>query len=233
VDVFAPGVDVWSSVPGSYQPYSGTSMAAPHVTAEAALLLSRDATLTAAQVKQAIVDSAEPKAQLTAYGHNGGRANARAALDLLFAGDADADGDGIADRADGCPGQPGPAANGGCPVAIVTPPAQAFPDDAGEPAIAEAPHATVSPTRCRSARPCRRAVVTVTLSRPATVAVTVTGTVCRKGRCASKKVAGATATGSGRLTLTTRAPLKAGRYRVRVTVGGVRARTLTLTVPRR
>jgi subtilisin family serine protease len=242
VDVFAPGVDVLSSTLGSYWYYSGTSMAAPHVTAEAALLLSRDATLTAAQVKQAILDSAEPKAQLAAYGHNGGRANARAALELLFSPDADADGDGIADRDDGCPAQPGPAGNGGCPVAVVappvTPPAQAVPDHVGEraddaPLIAEAPRATVTPARCRTARPCRRTVVTVTLSRPATVAITVTGKACRKGRCASKKVAGATATGSGKLTLTARTPLKAGRYRVLVAVTGVSTRTLTLTVPRR
>jgi hypothetical protein len=91
-----------------------------------------------------------------------------------------------------------------------------------------APRATVTPTRCRTARPCRRAVVTVTLSRSATVTVAVTGNPCRNGHCASKQ-----ATGSGKLTLTARTPLRAGRYRVLITITGVPARTLTLTVPRR
>jgi len=103
VDVFAPGVWVLSTTGGSYWYYNGTSMAAPHVSAEAALLLQRDPTLTAAQLKAAIIGSAEPKAALSSYGFNGGRANARAALDLV--GPApDGDGDGFADAADNCPG---------------------------------------------------------------------------------------------------------------------------------
>jgi subtilisin family serine protease len=103
VDVFAPGVSVLSTTGSSYWFYNGTSMAAPHVSAEAALLLQRDPTLTAAQVKAAIVDSAEPKAALSAYGFNGGRANARAALDLISPA-PDADGDGVADASDNCAG---------------------------------------------------------------------------------------------------------------------------------
>ncbi|MDQ3387488.1 MAG: S8 family peptidase, partial [Actinomycetota bacterium] len=38
VDVAAPGVEIASTVPGGYSVWSGTSMAAPHVSAEAALL---------------------------------------------------------------------------------------------------------------------------------------------------------------------------------------------------
>lgn len=105
VDVFAPGVSVLSTTDGSYWYYNGTSMAAPHVSAEAALLLQRDPSLTAAQLKSAIVGSAEPKAGLTSYGFNGGRANARAALDLISPA-PDGDGDGIADAADNCPAAP-------------------------------------------------------------------------------------------------------------------------------
>jgi subtilisin family serine protease len=59
VDVFAPGVDVLSTVPGgAYERNSGTSMAAPVVTGLAAMLMAYYPTLTAAQVKQIILDSA-------------------------------------------------------------------------------------------------------------------------------------------------------------------------------
>ncbi|HEX5438325.1 MAG TPA: S8 family serine peptidase [Gemmatimonadaceae bacterium] len=58
VDVFAPGVDVLSTVPGGYRRESGTSMAAPMVSGVAALLMSYYPTLTAQQVKHIILSSA-------------------------------------------------------------------------------------------------------------------------------------------------------------------------------
>ena len=59
VDVFAPGVDILSTVPGGgYERLSGTSMAAPVVTGLAALLMSYYPNLTAADVKQIILNSA-------------------------------------------------------------------------------------------------------------------------------------------------------------------------------
>jgi hypothetical protein len=103
VDVFAPGVYVLSTTGSAYAYYNGTSMAAPHVSAEAALLLQRDPTLTAAQLKAAIVDSADQEAALVGYGFHGGRANARGALDLISPA-PDGDADGIADASDNCPG---------------------------------------------------------------------------------------------------------------------------------
>lgn len=59
VDVFAPGVDVLSTVPGGdFARESGTSMATPVVTGVAALLMSYFPKLTAADVKKLILDTA-------------------------------------------------------------------------------------------------------------------------------------------------------------------------------
>jgi subtilisin family serine protease len=59
VDVFAPGVDILSTVPGNkYERISGTSMAAPVVTGLAALIMEFYPQFTAAQVKQIILESA-------------------------------------------------------------------------------------------------------------------------------------------------------------------------------
>jgi len=58
VDVFAPGVQIYSTVPGSeYQYESGTSMAAPVVTGLAALIRANYPKLTAKQVKSIIMES--------------------------------------------------------------------------------------------------------------------------------------------------------------------------------
>jgi subtilisin family serine protease len=59
VDVFAPGVDIYSATPGNtYATYSGTSMAAPVVAGVAAVLKSYYPQLTPAQLKQIIMQSA-------------------------------------------------------------------------------------------------------------------------------------------------------------------------------
>ncbi|MFL5578425.1 MAG: S8 family peptidase [Gemmatimonadaceae bacterium] len=59
VDVFAPGVDILSTVPGGgYERNSGTSMAAPVVTGLAALLMAYYPELSAADVKRIILASA-------------------------------------------------------------------------------------------------------------------------------------------------------------------------------
>ncbi|MFD2721549.1 S8 family serine peptidase [Hymenobacter monticola] len=61
VDVFAPGVDIYSSTPGNtYATLSGTSMAAPVVAGVAAVLKSYFPQLSALQLKQIIEQSATP-----------------------------------------------------------------------------------------------------------------------------------------------------------------------------
>ncbi len=59
VDVFAPGVDIRSAVPGgAVEPQSGTSMAAPVVSGVAALLMTYYPELTASDVRRIILESA-------------------------------------------------------------------------------------------------------------------------------------------------------------------------------
>jgi subtilisin family serine protease len=59
VDVFAPGFDIYSSIPESkYATFSGTSMAAPVVAGVAAVLRSYFPEITAAQTKALILESA-------------------------------------------------------------------------------------------------------------------------------------------------------------------------------
>lgn len=58
VHLFAPGGDIYSTITGSSYGYdSGTSMAAPHVTGVAALLLSINENLTNNQLREAILNS--------------------------------------------------------------------------------------------------------------------------------------------------------------------------------
>lgn len=75
-DVAAPGADVLSTVPehrvGDYQGWWGTSMAAPHVTATAALMKSANPNLSAQELGTLIVgtaDDAGPAGFDQAYGH--------------------------------------------------------------------------------------------------------------------------------------------------------------------
>jgi hypothetical protein len=61
ITLFAPGVNItsaWNTGPKATQLMSGTSMAAPHVTGAAALLLSGSPNATPAQVRQALIEGA-------------------------------------------------------------------------------------------------------------------------------------------------------------------------------
>jgi subtilisin family serine protease len=89
-DVAAPGVDVISSLPASqgglFGNLSGTSMAAPVVSAAAALLKERHPTWTVAQIKSALEQTGDPVAGVPATRDGGGVINLpRADVPLLFA----------------------------------------------------------------------------------------------------------------------------------------------------
>lgn len=59
VDVIAPGVDIYSCVPSGYESgWSGTSMAAPHVSGAAGFIWSINPELSGAEIKKILVDTA-------------------------------------------------------------------------------------------------------------------------------------------------------------------------------
>ncbi|MBD2560989.1 S8 family serine peptidase [Nostoc linckia FACHB-391] len=69
--VTAPGVKVYSSVPNNqYATYNGTSMAAPHVAGVVALMLSANSSLTDAQVRQIVTETAGNSTQTTSSSFN-------------------------------------------------------------------------------------------------------------------------------------------------------------------
>jgi subtilisin family serine protease len=96
VDVFAPGVKIYSTIPGgnTYQFLQGTSMASPVVAGVAALLLEYFPTLSASQLKEIIEQSSTPIADsirtpgtgalttLSAISRTGGVLNAYEAVRL-------------------------------------------------------------------------------------------------------------------------------------------------------
>lgn len=80
VDVAAPGVGIMSTTPQGYKFFSGTSMATPHVTGIAALLLSQFPRMTYAEMKERIIRTAKPLDVLRKKIASGGVANAYFAL---------------------------------------------------------------------------------------------------------------------------------------------------------
>jgi subtilisin family serine protease len=81
VDVAAPGENIYSTLPGGRFGYmTGTSQATAFVTGIAALLLSKDPTLTPVQLKEIIMASVDRFPQLESKLVTGGRVNAYAAL---------------------------------------------------------------------------------------------------------------------------------------------------------
>ena len=81
VDLAAPGVDILSTVPGNaFAWFDGTSMAAPHVAGAAALVLASRPSLTASELRNALLLSAELRPGLAGAVATGGRLNVARAL---------------------------------------------------------------------------------------------------------------------------------------------------------
>lgn len=81
VQVAAPGVDVYSSIPGNkYGKMSGTSMACPHVAGAAALLWSANPSWTHKEVKARLMESVDKVSGLEGKTVTGGRINVARAL---------------------------------------------------------------------------------------------------------------------------------------------------------
>jgi thermitase len=192
VDLFAPGVDISSTWPSnSYVFLDGTSMAAPHVSGEAALLLGARPSLAAQQVKDLIMASVDSRPALSGLAVTGGRANAGLAARMLAEtdptrsglafvdnatpaapvgpaapGGRDSDRDGRGDAGDACPAKAARTRNG-CPLPRV-----------------RSLRVRVSPGRCRRGDACRRtASVAVTGDRAATVRLTIESRRCVRGGC--------------------------------------------------
>jgi subtilisin family serine protease len=240
VDVFAPGAAVLSTVPTNWDPvgahpdyasdpyeyFSGTSMSAPMVSGIAALALSREPALTAAELRNLIVRGAEPRAA-------GLRANALRTV----AGTADRDQDGRANAADACP-DAAAASPSGCPDAdadsII---------DAADACPLEAAHSRngcpiprlrslrvrVRHTQCRAhRRHCRLSLrVRILPTRAATVALRVERRVCRRHHCRYHRVYKRTLALSqhGRTLTIRNRHIVRGRYRIRLTMSSAAGRS--------
>lgn len=84
VHLFAPGVEIYSTLPDYDDDFmTGTSMATPHVTGAAALALSVNPTLSTEQLKQAILDSVDVIPTLEDYSVTSGRLNVRRLVETV------------------------------------------------------------------------------------------------------------------------------------------------------
>jgi subtilisin family serine protease len=88
VDLFAPGVNILSTwLAPDYAYDSGTSMATPMVAGTLALMLARNPTLSAAQLKSDLLASVDPAPQMAGLSVSGGQLDAAAAV-AMAGGDA-------------------------------------------------------------------------------------------------------------------------------------------------
>jgi subtilisin family serine protease len=86
VDLAAPGVDIYSTIPSGYGYKSGTSMATPHVSGVAALIKAQAPGYTHHEIRDLIFDSVDLKWDLIGMMATAGRLNAFNALDSIPTG---------------------------------------------------------------------------------------------------------------------------------------------------
>ncbi len=87
VDIAAPGFDIYSTLPGNeYATWNGTSMAAPHVTGAAALLIEENSELTPAELRAIIMNNSDKPEALAETSASNGRLNIHLALSALQGG---------------------------------------------------------------------------------------------------------------------------------------------------
>lgn len=86
VDLGAPGVDILSTVPvslGSYAYFSGTSMASPTVAGAVAILKAVKPSASAVELRNALINSADPLPSLQGKTVSGGRLNLAEAIRVI------------------------------------------------------------------------------------------------------------------------------------------------------
>lgn len=84
VDLGAPGVSIYSTVPGGgYASYQGTSMATPHVAGALALYAAEHPDLSAAQLRDVLLSSTVATTSLSGKTVTGGRLNVDAMFDVV------------------------------------------------------------------------------------------------------------------------------------------------------
>jgi len=157
VDLSAPGVGIVSTYRfSSFVPMSGTSMATPHVSGAAALLLARNPALSVAGLRAALLASVSPVAALSGRVATGGELRLPSAL-----------------AAAGVPSPP-PAAPPAQPVASPAPAPAPVPQQAASTPDRVAPSLRVTIVRARIGAVRKRGLrVAFTVSEPSRVTVTL------------------------------------------------------------
>jgi subtilisin family serine protease len=205
VDLYAPGVDIvstYKSSPTSYAIMSGTSMATPHVAGAAALMWAANPRVSVAQVKAALMSTADPKPALGGLSVTGGRLDSAAAVAAI----AGATPDPIPTPAPTAPPAAPPAPT---PIPVPAPAPVATPPPA-PPAHTGPQLPVLRGLKVRNA-PGRRLRVKFSLSRAARVRFTVL-----KGRVHKASWTTRARSGANTFTFRRRGALAHGRYRLAV-----------------